>query len=96
MEDIASLLPKWVAVPEATKETQRGEQLKAFCARLNPGRAQFKLKALTISAMAKLLKDYGCRDAADMYIFFRKCEGFQVFSKGFWHLINDRKKQLKV
>ena len=60
-----------------SRESERGEAVQKFLERINPGHQALRLKPLSFGAMAKFLKEYGCRDAADMYVFYRKCEEFK-------------------
>ena len=96
MESIAKHLKLPKPAPEEDRTTERGEAVQQFLDRINPGRESLKLKALTFGAVAKLLKAYGCRDVADIYVFYGKCEEFEVFSKGFWFLIKQRKNEKKL
>ena len=62
-------------------------QLDAFLAQLNPGRLADGYQPYTHARLAALLSKAGIRDANSAYVFYRRCEQGNSFSRLFSYLI---------
>jgi len=66
---------------EKDRRTERGELMRYFCDRLNPGRRQEHLPPVTMSRMGKLLEKIPTKD---LYYLKSVCDQSKNFSKKFW------------
>jgi hypothetical protein len=82
-----------IPTPSHDRRTERGEWLKKFCDRLNPGRKALKMKPHTIGRMGTLLQGVPTHD---LYAFWKACETAKSFDKYFWWAINPKKHSKKV
>ena len=71
-----------------TRETERGEMMKYFCAELNRGRSRDGLPLITMGRMGKLLEQIPTKD---LYYIKRVCNDTPNFSKKFWYILNPEK-----
>ncbi len=72
------------------KQTERGELMKYFIERLNPGRIKDDYPPLTIARMARLMS---AMPTQDIYYLKRVCDDAKDFSKKFWWEINPKNHQ---
>ena len=83
---------KHMAVPSAhskkEKATERGEMMKYFMERLNPGRVRDGYPPLSLPRMGRLLVAIPTKD---LYYLKSVCEQSKDFSKKFWWEINPKK-----
>src|SRR5258708_4634649 len=70
------------------RKTERGDLMKYFCERLNPGRVRDGLAPVSMGRMGKILQQIPTRD---LYYLKRSCEDSKNFSKKFWWLLNPKK-----
>jgi hypothetical protein len=70
------------------RNTERGDLMKYFCERLNPGRVKDGLAPVSMGRMGKILQQIPTKD---LYYLKRVCEDSQNFSKKFWWLLNPKK-----
>ncbi|MBM3261130.1 hypothetical protein FJY93_01790 [Candidatus Kaiserbacteria bacterium] len=73
---------------ERDRRTERGELMKYFRERLNPGRRQEGLPAITMSRMGKLLEGIPTKD---LYYLKSVCDKARNFSTKFWYELNPEK-----
>ena len=75
-------------VEQKSKKTERGELLVYFCGKLNKGRAEKKLKPLTIPRVAFMLTRIPTKD---LYYIKSVCDDFEnrgkPFGGLFWKLL---------
>lgn len=71
-----------------TRETERGELMKYFCARINEGRLRDGLVPVTMARMGKTLEKIPTKD---LYYLKSVCDSAQNFSKKFWWLLDPKK-----
>lgn len=75
-------------VEQKSKKTERGELLVYFCGKLNKGRAEKKLKPLTIPRVAFMLTRIPTKD---LYYIKSVCDDFEKRGKPFgglfWKLL---------
>jgi len=87
---------KHMAVPSAhskkEKATERGEMMKYFMERLNPGRVRDDYPPLSLPRMGRLLVAIPTKD---LYYLKSVCEQSKDFSKKFWWEINPKKHEKK-
>ena len=69
------------------KTTERGELMKYFIERINPGRMQDGLAPLTMGRMGKLLQQVPTKD---LYYLKRVCDDAMHFSKKFFWEVNPK------
>lgn len=70
------------------RETERGELMKYFVDRINPGRVRDGLPRLTMPRMGKLLERIPTKD---LYYLKRICDDSGNFSKRFFYELNPKK-----
>jgi hypothetical protein len=70
------------------RETERGELMKYFIDRLNPGRMRDGLPKLTMSRMGYILEQIPTKD---LYYLKRVCDDSPNFSKRFWWELDPKK-----
>jgi ribosomal protein L33 len=70
------------------RATERGELMKFFCDRLNPGRVRDGYPALSLGRMGRILQAIPTKD---LYYLKSVCEQAKDFSKKFWWEINPKK-----
>ena len=70
------------------KATERGEMMKYFMERLNPGRVRDGYPPLSLPRMGRLLVAIPTKD---LYYLKSVCEQSKDFSKKFWWEINPKK-----
>ncbi len=79
-------------VEKKSKKTERGELLVYFCGKLNKGRAEKKLKPLTIPRVAFMLTRIPTKD---LYYIFSCCNSWEndgrPWSALFWKLLDYKK-----
>ena len=85
MKHIGILLKKSA---EDARRTERGELMRYFCERINPGRVQDGLSPVSMGRMGKLLQKIPTKD---LYYLKRVCDDAGNFSKKFWWEINPKK-----
>ncbi len=71
-----------------TRETERGEMMRYFCAELNRGRSRDGLPPISMPRMGKLLEQIPTKD---LYYIKRVCNDAPNFSKKFWYILNPEK-----
>lgn len=69
-------------------KTERGELMKFFMERLNPGRVRDGYPPLSMGRMGRVLQAIPTKD---LYYLKRVCEDAKDFSKKFWWEINPKK-----
>ncbi len=69
------------------KTTERGELMKYFIERINPGRMQDGLPPLSMGRMGKMLEKIPTKD---LYYIKRVCDDAMHFSKKFFWLLNPK------
>ncbi len=85
MQHIGSSLK---AKRNALRQTERGEIMKYFCDRLNPGRVRDNLPKITMARMGKILEQIPTKD---LYYLKRVCDEAGNFSKKFWWELDPKK-----
>ena len=73
---------------ERDRRTERGELMKYFRERLNPGRRQEGLPPITMGRMGKLLEGIPTKD---LYYLKSVCDKARNFSTTFWYQLNPEK-----
>ena len=68
-------------------ETERGELMKFFLSRINPGRANDGMPKMTMGHIGKLFEKIPTKD---LYYLKRVCSDAPNFSKKFWWEINPK------
>ena len=76
-----------------SRETERGELMRYFCAELNVSRLRDGLPQISMGRMGKLLEKIPTKD---LYYIKRVCDDAQNFSKKFWYLLNPEKYENKA
>ena len=71
-----------------SRETERGELMRYFCAELNVSRLRDGLPQISMGRMGKLLEKIPTKD---LYYIKRVCDDAQNFSKKFWYLLHPEK-----
>lgn len=71
-----------------TRQTERGEMMRYFVSRLNPGRAADGLPLITMGRMGKMLEQIPTKD---LYYVRSVCDKAPNFSKKFWYLMDPEK-----
>lgn len=72
------------------RETERGELMKYFIDRINPGRMRDGLPKLTMGRMGKILEQIPTKD---LYYLKRICDDSANFSKRFFYELDPKKHQ---
>ena len=70
------------------RETERGELMRYFIDRINPGRMRDGLPKITMPRMGKILEQIPTKD---LYYLKRICDDSGNFSKRFWYELNPKK-----
>ena len=70
------------------RETERGELMKYFLDRINPGRIRDGLPKLTMGRMGKILEQIPTKD---LYYLKRICDDSANFSKRFFYELDPKK-----
>lgn len=70
-----------VRAARGIRQTERGEMMRFFCQRLNPGRVEEGRPKITMSRMGKILEGIPTKD---LYYLKRVCTDAKNFSKKFW------------
>lgn len=73
-----------------TRKTERGEMMRYFVSRLNPGRAADGLLLITMARMGKILEKIPTKD---LYYLKSVCDRAPNFSKRFWYELDPQKYQ---
>lgn len=76
------------ASKKKTRKQERGEFLRYFMSKLNPGRKAAGYKELTEARLGFILKGI---ETKDLYTFQRMCDGAKNFSKKFWYELDPKK-----
>ena len=92
MEHIGKHMETLSARSKKEKATERGEMMKFFMERLNPGRVRDGYAPLTLARMGRLLVAIPTKD---LYYLKSVCEQSKDFSKKFWWEINPKKHEQK-
>ncbi|MBM3272604.1 hypothetical protein FJY94_05020 [Candidatus Kaiserbacteria bacterium] len=71
-----------------TRATERGEMMRYFVSKLNPGRAADGLPLITMARMGKMLEQIPTKD---LYYVRSVCDKAPNFSKKFWYLMDPEK-----
>ena len=71
-----------------TRETERGELMRYFVAKLNRARLRDGLPQITMGRMGKVLEKIPTKD---LYYLKRVCDDAPNFSKKFWYELNPDK-----
>lgn len=71
-----------------TRQTERGEMMRYFVSRINPGRASDGLPLITMARMGKMLENIPTKD---LYYLRSVCDKSTNFSKKFFWEINPKK-----
>lgn len=71
-----------------TRQTERGEMMRYFVSRINPGRAADGLALITMARMGKMLENIPTKD---LYYLKSVCDKSNNFSKKFFWEINPKK-----
>lgn len=74
------------------RATERGELMKYFLERINPGRVKDGYPPLTMGRLARLLL---ATPTKDLYYLKRVCDDAKDFSKKFWWEVNPKKHEQK-
>lgn len=90
MKHIGSHLRKTVS---DARQTERGELMKYFLERINPGRLRDGLPPVAMGRMGKLLQKIPTKD---LYYLKSVCDDAGNFSKKFWWEINPKKHEPKA
>jgi len=85
MEHIGTRLNRSI---NKARQTERGELMKYFRARLNPSRAGEGLPEITMSRMGKIIEQIPTKD---LYYLKSVCDRSKHFSKKFWWELNPEK-----
>jgi len=88
MEHIGKHMAALSARSKKEKATERGEMMKYFTDRLNPGRVRDGYPPLSLPRMGRLLVAIPTKD---LYYLRSVCEQSKDFSKKFWWEINPKK-----
>ena len=88
MEHIGKHMAALSARSKKEKATERGEMMKYFMERLNPGRVRDGYPPLSLPRMGRLLVAIPTKD---LYYLRSVCEQSKDFSKKFWWEINPKK-----
>lgn len=70
------------------RETERGELMKYFIERINPGRIRDGLPKLSMARMGKILESIPTKD---LYFLKRVCDDSKNFSKRFFYELDPKK-----
>jgi len=70
------------------RETERGELMKYFIDRINPGRIRDGLPKLSMARMGKILESIPTKD---LYFLKRVCDDSANFSKRFFYELDPKK-----
>jgi len=70
------------------RETERGELMKYFLDRINPGRIRDNLPKIAMARMGKILEQIPTKD---LYYLKRICDDSGNFSKRFFYELNPKK-----
>lgn len=70
------------------RETERGELMKYFLDRINPGRVRDGLPKLTMPRMGRILEQIPTKD---LYYLKRICDDSKNFSKRFFYELDPKK-----
>ena len=92
MEHIGKHMEQLSARSKAERATERGEMMKYFMERLNPGRVRDDYPPLSLPRMGRLLVAIPTKD---LYYLKSVCEQSKDFSKKFWWEINPKKHEKK-
>ena len=92
MEHIGKHMAALSARSKKEKATERGEMMKYFMERLNPGRVRDGYAPLSLPRMGRLLVAIPTKD---LYYLKSVCEQSKDFSKKFWWEINPKKHEQK-
>lgn len=71
-----------------TRQTERGEMMRYFVSRINPGRAADGLPLITMARMGKMLENIPTKD---LYYLRSVCDKSTNFSKKFFWEMNPKK-----
>ena len=93
MEHIGKHMAALSARSKKEKATERGEMMKYFMDRLNPGRVRDGYPPLSLPRMGRLLVAIPTKD---LYYLRSVCEQSKDFSKKFWWEINPKKHDKKA
>ena len=93
MEHIGKHMAALSARSKKEKATERGEMMKYFTDRLNPGRVRDGYPPLSLPRMGRLLVAIPTKD---LYYLRSVCEQSKDFSKKFWWEINPKKHDKKA
>ena len=93
MEHIGKHMAALSARSKKEKATERGEMMKYFIDRLNPGRVRDGYPPLSLPRMGRLLVAIPTKD---LYYLRSVCEQSKDFSKKFWWEINPKKHDKKA
>ncbi len=85
MQHIGSNLHRTI---QKARETERGELMKYFLERINPGRVNDGLPKMTMGHLGKLIEKIPTKD---LYYLKRVCNDSANFSKKFWWELNPKK-----
>ncbi|MEK7156138.1 MAG: hypothetical protein AAB734_04650 [Patescibacteria group bacterium] len=75
------------------RETERGELMRYFLDRINPGRIRDGLPRLSMPRMGKILEQIPTKD---LYYLKRVCDDAGNFSKKFWWELDPKKHETPV
>ena len=92
MEHIGKHMQHQSARSKKEKATERGEMMKYFMDRLNPGRVRDGYPPLSLPRMGRLLVAIPTKD---LYYLKSVCEQSKDFSKKFWWEINPKNHEKK-
>lgn len=70
------------------RQTERGELMRYFLDRINPGRVRDGLPKITMARMGKILEQIPTKD---LYYLKRICDDSANFSKRFFYELNPKK-----
>ena len=94
MEHIGKHMTDGSSRSKRERQTERGELMKYFMERLNPGRVRDGYEALTLSRMGRVLVAIPTRD---LYFLKSVCEDAEArgkdFSKKFWWEVKPKKEE---
>jgi hypothetical protein len=74
------------------RKTERGELMRFFCRKLNLGRAQDGIPAISMPRMGKILEKIPTKD---LYYIQTVCNDAPNFAKKFWFVLNPEKYEKK-
>ncbi len=77
-----------VRTASKVRQTERGEMMRFFCQKLNPGRVQDGIPKITMGHMGKILEGIPTKD---LYYLKRVCSDAKNFSKRFWWELDPEK-----